>query len=153
MFVHPSPKINGSRKWPKVTKMHSIWKLDRPSTRFYSIGHNKWLCSLTLSYIGMKMVIFYFRESFLRFYRLLRLNENDYQKTKNENGKIIWKWKRKWFEHPPIVFENYHIFEVFYRILPIEIPYSRTMPAPLLSIFLECRIYTFRESWVMTHLS
>ena len=58
-------------------------------------------------------------------------------KNEIKNGKIIWKWKRKWFEHSPIVFENYRIFEVFYRILPIEIPYSHTMPAPLLSIFLE----------------
>ena len=63
-------------------------------------------------------------------------------KNENENGKKIWKWKRKWFVHLPTVFEKYRIFAVFYHILPIEIPYSHTMPA-------HPAIYIFRESWLI----
>jgi hypothetical protein len=62
-----------------------------------------------------------------------------------KNDKIIWKWKRKWFEHPPIVFENYSIF----KYCTEKILYSYTMPAPLLFIFLECHTYTFLESWLL----
>ena len=57
-----------------------------------------------------KMVVFDFRWPFSKFYRFLKLseNKNNYKKNKNENSKIIWKWKRKWLEHPSIIFENYH---------------------------------------------
>ena len=54
--------------------------------------------------------------------------------------------KIKEFEHPPIVFENYHIFEYStYRVLPMEIQYTRTMPAPAIYIFRMLYLY-FLES-------
>jgi hypothetical protein len=34
-----------------------------------------------------------------------------------------------------MIVENYRIFEIFYHILPIEIPCSLTISAPLLSCY------------------
>ena len=51
------------------------------------------------------------------------------------------KVEKKIFERLSIVFKKYHIFAVFYYILPIEIPYSCTLPANL-------GIYFFRVSYL-----
>ena len=69
---------------------------------------------------------------------------------KTKMVKKIWKWKWKWFEHLPTVFEKYRIFVIFYRILLIEISYSRTMPAhSAIYNFRMSYLYIFRESWLI----
>ena len=52
------------------------------------------------------------------------------------------KIKLKQFEHLPIIFKKYRIVAVFYRILLIEILYSRTMPT-------HPAIYIFRMSYLL----
>jgi hypothetical protein len=111
--------------------------------KFKSLKHNPFqLCSSPL------MPFYEWIPHFWELCRLLTLNKNNNnnRNNKNENGKIIWKWKQKWFGRLPIVFEKYHIFSIFYRILPIEIPYSRTHPCYL---HFQRVISIFLESWPM----
>ena len=60
----------------------------------------------------------------------------------------IVKVKKKIIWASPIVFENYHIFGVFYRILHRNIVFTYNASS-LVSIFLEYHIYICIESWLI----